>query len=127
METPKKGRLVGGIVLAAIGVIGFGGMNSTDSGTIGAYIIVCLLFIGGGLALILTYVKSMKRYNAFMREEDERLQREQELRDARKELERRKVDAELQKLKADAVQTRVCPHCGGTTKGEICEYCGSRL
>ena len=58
MNQQKKGRLVGGIILAAIGVIGLGGMGTTDEGMIGAYIIVCLLFIAGGLVLILTYVKS---------------------------------------------------------------------
>lgn len=127
MNNPKNGRLIGGIILAAIGVIGLGGLGSADRGTIGAYIIVCFLFMGGGLALILTYVKSKKLYNAKVQEENNRIQREQELRDARKELERKKVEAELQKMKADAIQTRVCPHCGGNTKGEICEYCGSRL
>ena len=125
MEAPKKGKLIGGIVLAAIGVIGLGGISGSD--TPGLYLIVCLLFMGGGLALILTYVKSVKQFNASMQEENARIRREQELRDARQELERRKVDAELQKLNADAMQTRICPHCGGSTKGEICEYCGSRL
>ena len=127
MEAPKKGKLIGGIVLAAIGVIGMGGIGNAERGMTGAYVIVCLLFIGAGLALIMTYVKSVKRYNASMQEQNARIQREQELRDAQKELERQKVDAELQRIKADAMQTRVCPHCGGSTKGEICEYCGSRL
>lgn len=125
MEAPKKGKLIGGIVLAAIGVIGLGGIGGSD--TPGLYFIVCLLFMGGGLALILTHVKSVKRYNASMQEHNARMQREQELRDARQELERRKVDAELHKLDADAMRTRICPHCGGSTKGDICEYCGSRL
>ena len=113
MDTPKKGRLIGGIILAAIGIIGLGGIGKNS--------------MGGGLALILTYVKSIKRYNAFMQEQNARNQREQELKDARQELERQKVDSELQQLRADAMQTRICPHCGGSTKGEICEYCGSRL
>ena len=125
MDTPKKGRLIGGIILAAIGIIGLGGIGKNSSP--GMYFIVCLLFMGGGLALILTYVKSIKRYNAFMQEQNARNQREQELKDARQELERQKVDSELQQLRADAMQTRICPHCGGSTKGEICEYCGSRL
>ena len=127
MNQPKNGRLVGGIILAAIGVTGLGGMGTADDGLSGAYIIVCLLFIAGGLVLILTYVKSRKRFNAAIQEENARLQREQELRDARKALEKEKIDAELQKLRASKDQIRVCPHCGGSTKGEICEYCGSRL
>ena len=125
MEGPKKGRLIGGIVLAAIGVIGLGGISGSDHP--GMYFIVCLLFMGGGLALILTYVRSVKGYNASMQEQDARRQREQELKDARQELERQKLNAELQQMKADATRTRVCPHCGGSTKGDICEYCGSRL
>ena len=127
MNQLKKGRLVGGIILAAIGVTGLGGMGTADEGMIGAYIIVCLLFIAGGLVLILTYVKSRKRYNAEIQEENYRLQREQEIQDARKELERERLNAELQKMRAGKEQIRVCPHCGGSTKGEICEYCGSRL
>ena len=127
MKNPKNGRLIGGIVLAAIGVIGLGGISSADRGTIGGYIIVCFLFMGGGLALILTYVRAKKLYNAKVQEENNRIQREQELRDARKELERKKVEAELRKINADSMQVRVCPHCGGSTKGDICEYCGSRL
>jgi rRNA maturation endonuclease Nob1 len=83
--------------------------------------------MGGGLALILAYVRARKRYSAYQREEDERMQREQDLYDARKELELQKVNAELERVKAAAEQVRVCPHCGGSTKGEICEYCGSRL
>ena len=127
MDYPKPGRLVGGIILAAIGVIGLGGMGTTDVNSVAAYIIVCLLFMGGGLALILAYVRARKRYSAYQREEDERMQREQDLYDARKELELQKVNAELERVKAAAEQVRVCPHCGGSTKGEICEYCGSRL
>lgn len=125
MEAPKKGKLIGGIVLAAIGLSGLGGTGGSSSP--GMYFILCILFMGGGLALILTYVKSVKRYNASIQEQNARKQREQELRDARHELERRKVEAELQQMKADTEHTRVCPHCGGSTKGNICEYCGSRL
>ena len=125
MDAPQKGKLIAGIVLGAIGVIGLGGISGSDSP--GLYFIVCLLFMGGGLALILTYVKSIKQYNASMQEQNARDRREQELRDARRELERKKVEAELQQMSANATQTRVCPHCGGSTKGNICEYCGSKL
>lgn len=125
MEAPKKGKLIGGIVLAAFGVIGLGGISGSDHP--GWYFILCLIFMGGGLALILAYVKTVKSYNASMQEQNARARREQELKDAQRELERKKVDAELQKLNADATRTRVCPHCGGSTRGDICEYCGSRL
>lgn len=124
---PKPGRLVGGIILAAFGVTGLGGIGTTDGATTLAYIVVCLLFMGGGLALILTYVKARKRYSVTLQEAQDRKQREQELRDARKELEREKVDAELRQLRANKDQVRICPHCGGSTRGEVCEYCGSRL
>ncbi len=126
MNYPKPGKLVGGIIMAAFGLTALCGMGASDESGF-AYIVVCLLLMGGGLALILVYVASRKRYSAYQQQQNARKQREQELIDKRKELELQKVNAEIRRLKEESEALRVCPHCGAPAKGEICEYCGSRL
>jgi len=43
------------------------------------------------------------------------------------EREEARIKAETAKIKGGSREVKVCPSCGGATRGDYCEYCGRKL
>ena len=114
-KTAKKPSVGGTIAKIAIGVmfigVSFGDPGETDRT---AFLAVGLTL---GLALVawglFPWLRAWK--------EEKRLRLEEE----RQREERALLRAEQKAEKENAV--RVCPNCGATGRGRVCEYCGSKL
>ena len=113
--TDKKPSVGGTIAKIAFGVM-FIGVCFGDSGNSDpvAFLVVGLTF---GLAMIAWGLLPWLR----IRKEEKRLRLEEE----RQREEKARLRAEQKAEKENAV--RVCPNCGATGRGLVCEYCGSVL
>ena len=136
MKKPKNARLVWGIILAGIGIIGFGGVGGNSNP--GGYIAMCLILTLIGVLLIVFYARAVKKYKAALmsdyeakqrakREAEDRLRRSQQAEEERLRQEEDLLRREAERRKQEADALRICPHCGGASKGTVCEYCGSKF
>lgn len=101
-----KGKMIAGIIVAAVGVIGFAG----GSGQGIAYFITCIIILLVGAGLLIWHFIADKKFKEAVQAERERSLSEQQT-----------------ILHQQENQTKTCPNCGGITKGKFCEYCGSQL
>ena len=110
MSTNKKPRIGGMIAKVTVGAIfilvGVAPDPEFDAGGRGMGIILGLALIAWAL---LPYFSYKKHYKAVMDEID------------REEKEIASIKEALRN------KPRKCPHCGATTRGMVCEYCGSTL
>lgn len=103
---PGKGKMIAGIIVAAVGIFGFAG----GSGQGIAYFLSCIIILLIGAGLLTWHFISDKKFKEAVQAERERSLSERQ--------------AVMQRQKN---QTKTCPNCGGITKGRYCEYCGSPL
>lgn len=122
----KKTKLIWGVVLFVLGVFGLLGMSRLESVNI-LYVVTCIALLGVGIWLLFAYRKEKQVYVSAIFAQSERRQKEQQLQAAKRELEQAKVDEELKRIVSIKSARRICPFCGGNTKGDVCEYCGSKL
>jgi len=129
MTAPKKTGLVWGIVLAAIGLSGVSSVNKNA-----VYVIIWIIFILVGGLLIFLYIQAVRRYNILKQEEFNTRIEGQKLESTRRSVERSvpereeaRIKAETAKIKGGSREVKVCPSCGGATRGDYCEYCGRKL
>lgn len=102
----SKAKLIWAIVLLVVGLVGLGNAANEER----SYLIVCIVLIAAGLLLLALWFFGRKKLAAAIKTERERRLRMKESREA-----------------AVKNAPKRCPHCGASTKGEICEYCGSPL
>lgn len=110
MSTDKKPKT--GVIIAKVAAglmfiyIGLAPDPEFEAGARGVSIIIGLAVIAWAM---MPYFSWKKKRQAVLEEID-------------------RQEKELSELKAALRnRPRKCPHCGGTTKGSICEYCGSSL
>ena len=118
-----KRQMVWGIVLLAIGVIGIFGAGGNGT----AYVVMCLVFMAVGAFLLYLQTKNRKIANeqaATARNMEESRRRAEE---ARLKAAEARYNAEANKYEAAANAMKTCKSCGAVTRGNYCEYCGSKL
>lgn len=123
---PKKTKLAWGIIFTALGLFGFASIGKINS-SIAVNIFICILFLIGGVLLLIRYAKERKQYLTAQQEAKERYAKEQRLADSKRQLEQLKIDAVTKKMQAEKDAVRVCPFCGAVNQSAVCDYCGSRI
>ena len=126
----KKSKLVWGLILIAIGVVGICSSADKDA----SYFIISLVFDLVGLLLLVAFIRDKKKYNARINEANALSEKEKQLANKRLDVEKARLDAEAEELRSQAEAraqaakaTRICPHCGATISGNHCDYCDSDL
>lgn len=95
----SKGKMIAGIIVAACGFVSLFATDKTVS-----YIVISILMILIGAGLLAWYFLGEKKYkDAITAEKNDVKQPDQE------------------------TFTKVCSKCGASTRGQVCEYCGSLL
>ncbi len=124
----KNGSNLGwGIALAAIGFIGLGSAGNEG----GSYLAVCLVLIIIGIVLLVRYFINRKKEQTLQNQKQEAEERTREAKqraeEARAKAEELKYKEAQRRVQEEMNAVKVCKSCGAATKGNYCEYCGSKL